>query len=311
MIYIDNTTDQQVVIIPVSGSDVRYEKEYYTKEQMNELLSDTKIATLSLVNDKLTAYPTNDDVQAAYYTKAQVRASDDAIQNNAQKYTDAAKEELNVSINQTWGYVDSMINVTSAQIEEINTKFSSYYTKNRTDMKLDSTLSSAKTYTDDTVAPINATVAGVAGQVSQVSTDVWLANARLDAVTEMVNGVSNDLTNYATNDALNANIAGVYGTISTLPSSDDLNNLYTEMAANQASTEAQIAQAYSDLYVNTSDFANVNDVNANIAALGGQVDFIQNNVDGAINGMYAQLAAMSAQMEAMSAQLAELEAKLQ
>ena len=311
MIYIDNTSDQQVVIIPVSGADVRYEKEYYTKEQMNELLSDTKIATLSLVNDKLTAYPTSDDVKAGYYTKEQVRTLNGSVEDNAKSYTDAAKEELNVSINQTWGYVDSMINITTNQIEEVNSKFSSYYTKNRTDMKLDSTLSSAKTYVDDTVAPINATVATVSGQVSQAYTDIWVANARLDAINEMVNGVTNDLANYATNDALNANIAGVYGTISTLPSSDDLNNLYAEMAANQASTEAQIAQAYNDLYIDTSDFANANDVNANIAALGGQVDFIQTNVDVAINGVYAQMAQMEAQMAAMSAQLAELEAKLQ
>lgn len=311
MIYIDNTTDQQVVIIPVSGSDVRYEKEYYTKEQMNELLSDAKIATLSLVNDKLTEYPTNDDVQAAYYTKEQVRTLNGRVEDNAAQYTDAAKAELNASIGNLGGYVDAQINTTADQIQEINTKFSSYYTKNRTDMKLDSTLSSAKTYVDDTVAPINANVAAFGGQVSQVATDVWLANARLDAVTEMVNGVSNDLTNYATNDALNANIAGVYGTISTLPSSDDLNNLYSEMAANQASTEAQIAQAYSDLYVNTSDFANANDVNASVAALSGQMDFLQNNVDAAISGVFEQLAAMSAQLAQMEAQLAELEAKLQ
>lgn len=97
MIYIDNTTDAQVIIVPANASTAEYvdfipqkgDSDYYTKGQTDEKIRESQTATLGEVGDWLSHYPTTEHMHdaieeavkdvdvdlSAYSTKAEVNST--------------------------------------------------------------------------------------------------------------------------------------------------------------------------------------------------------------------------------------------
>lgn len=73
MIYINNTTDEQVIIIPTNNTNVEYvnfvpqegDSNYYTKTQTDEKITQSRTAVLGEVGDWLSHYPTTDQMHDA------------------------------------------------------------------------------------------------------------------------------------------------------------------------------------------------------------------------------------------------------
>lgn len=73
MIYIKNTTDEQVIMIPTNDTNVEYvnfvpqegDSNYYTKTQTDERIAQSRTAVLGEVGDWLSHYPTTDQMHDA------------------------------------------------------------------------------------------------------------------------------------------------------------------------------------------------------------------------------------------------------
>lgn len=122
MIYIENKDGVQRVVIPTNDTNVEYvnfipqegDSDYYTKEQTDELVEQSKVSTMNEVGDWLSFYATTDYVH-------------DAVENVTVDLTGYATEE----------YVD-------AEIQKIpKPDMSDYYTKEETDREIDNALSAA------------------------------------------------------------------------------------------------------------------------------------------------------------------------
>lgn len=119
MIYIENKDGVQRVVIPTNDTNVEYvnfipeegDSDYYTKEQTDELVEQSKVSTMNEVGDWLSFYATTDYVH-------------DAVENVTVDLTGYATED----------YVD-------AEIQKIpKPDMSDYYTKVETDDQIDNAL---------------------------------------------------------------------------------------------------------------------------------------------------------------------------
>lgn len=139
MIYIENKEGVQRLIIPTNNTNVEFvnfvpqegDSDYYTKEQTDKKIAESKSSTMNEVDDLLSNYPTTEQMNDAISN-----VSVDLTGYATESYVDAGDEHLQTQIDEKSYRYDHDIAVLQVYVNDIKTKDGGYTTKSYVDEEI-------------------------------------------------------------------------------------------------------------------------------------------------------------------------------